>query len=176
MRLPWQREKVPAQIREALELAPGERVVAAAQTEDDGYAVASDRALHLVLPADPVADGQMTVVRIRWDLIDNASWSPPALMVELRRFVDAPPERVVLELDRRSEVPAVVRDRVTASIVVNNKVDLGRSWIRVMARRNYDSEVLEWRLQHGPGIDPADPATQALIAEQLDQIRSQWEV
>lgn len=176
MRLPWRRNPVPDEVRGAVQLLPGEQVVAADRA-DEGYVVVSDRALHLLLPSDPhsPADG-LQDVRIGWELVDRASWNPPALELQLRRSAASAPQQLVVELDHRSDLPAVVRDRVTASIVVNERIELERSWVRVVARRIFDTGELTWRLLPGPGADMADPTVGAAVEGRLEELRSQWEM
>lgn len=176
MRLPWRKNPVPDEVRSAVQLRPGELVVAAERTED-GFVVVSDRAMHLLIRAesDPAAGG-LEDVRIGWDLVDRASWNPPVLELELRRTAESAPQPFVLELDHRSDLPAVVRDRVTASIVVNERIEMEHSWVRVVARRIFDTGELQWRLLPGPGVDTGDPRIVAAIDGRLEELRSQWEV
>ena len=173
MRLPWTREKIPDHIRESVEFAPGEIVRAAGHVQDAGYAVATDMALHLLLT---VSDEDRQDLRIGWDLVDNVTWSPPALALELRRDRDSASEQLVLEIDQRSNLPAVVRNRVMDSIVVNDKIEYGRSWIRIIARKIFETGELEWRVVPGPGLDPASPDVADAIDTQLRQARLQWEM
>ena len=173
MRLPWSRPALPDDVKTAVNLNRGELVRAAVGIQDDGYAVATDQALHLLLSE---GDSEWQDHRIRWDLIDNVTWSPPALALELRRDTDASAERVVLEFDHRSDLPAVVRNRVTDSIVVNNQIDVGRSWVRVVARRVFETGEMQWRVVPGPGIDPTQPEVAAAIEEALREAREQWQM
>ena len=130
-------------------------------------------ALHLLLT---VSDEDRQDLRIGWDLVDNVTWSPPALALELRRDRDSAPEQLVLEIDQRSNLPAVVRNRVMDSIVVNDKIEYGRSWIRIIARKIFETGELEWRVVPGPGLDPASPDVADAIDTQLRQARLQWEM
>jgi hypothetical protein len=175
MRLPFQRAKVPVDVRSLLDLHPGERVLAADRDESGGYLVTTDRAVH-VLPAAEPGGPPVEAVRLRWDLVDLATWNPPLLMLEVRRGADDPVQRLVIALEPRSGLPAVVRDRVTGSIVVNERHEAGSGWFRILARRNSDSGALEWRVQPGPGVNPRDPAVASAIESQLQRIRGQWEV
>jgi len=175
MRLPFRREKVPADVRSSLDLRPGERVIAADLDESGAHLIATDRALHLV-PAVDADQAPAPAIRLRWDLVDLATWNPPVLLLEVRPSADDPVERLVVALEARSGLPAVVRDRVTGSIVVNERHEAGTGWFRILARRNYDSGSLEWRVQPGPGLDPRDPVVAASITSHLQRIRGQWEV
>ena len=173
MRLPWSRPPLPDDVKTAVQLQRGEIVRAAVEVQDGGYAVATDQALHLLLPQE---DEQWRDHRVRWDLIDNVNWSPPALALDMRRDTESAAETIVLEFDHRSDMPAVVRNRVTDSIVVNNQIDVGRSWVRVVARRVFETGDMDWRVVPGPGVDPQKPEVAAAIETALRDARSQWQM
>jgi len=163
MRIPWRRDTVPADVKQALVLKPGERVLSVCHSEDTAYLVATDRALHLVDPPEQV--------RWRWDEIDRATWQPPLLELQLQ--VEGGFSQRVVPVDAQGELPAVVRDRVTNSIIVNSRVVVPGGQVRVVARRNSDTGILEWRIVPGPGVDPTDPAVRALTDLELTRLRGQ---
>lgn len=167
MRLPWRRQALPAEVRSAVELRPGERVLSACRSGDVAHLVATDRALYVV------TDGQ--AVRWRWDLIDHARWEPPDLTVDVRPDADAAPTRHVLAADPASDVPAVVRDRVTTSIVVNSSVVVPGGTVRVVARRNSDDGGFEWRLVPTSGVALDNPSVAGPVEAELRSLRAQYE-
>lgn len=176
MRIPWRRELVPEDVRAAVALQPGERVLAAAPGGDQAFLVASDRALYVV-PAVPGPDESAPgergpARRIRWDLIDRARWEPPLLLLELRADETAPVRAEQLAVDQTGDLPAVVRDRVTNSILVNSRIDVAGGHARVVARRNTDTNLLQWRIVTSPGVDPQDPLVQQAARRELDDLRS----
>ena len=89
---------------------------------------------------------------------------------------DAAPEQLALDMDQRADLPAVVRNRVTDSIVVNDKIEYGRSWIRIIARKIFETQEVEWRVVPGPGLDASAPDVADAIELHLHQARSQWEM
>jgi hypothetical protein len=164
----FRRRRVPAQVQEAVALAATERVLAAAKCDDGQHVVASDRALYLVA-AD--ADPEQTI-RMRWDLIDKATWEPPVMAVDSRDAADEPVTRTVLAFQTDGELPAVVRERVTNSIVVNSQIAVSGGTARVLARRNSDDGLLQWRVVLSPGVDGDDPAVRAATEAELSDLRS----
>ncbi len=159
------RQKVPAEVRAAVPLARGERVLAACRSGDDGaHLVASDRALYVV--------GVAGVRRWRWDLIDRAGWQPPLLLLTAREQDDGPLHSEDLPADPDSAVPAVVRERVTNSILINNRVDVPGGSARLVARRDSDTGELRWRVVFGSGVTEDDPRVQQRVAAELADLRS----
>ncbi|MFN8125642.1 MAG: hypothetical protein U0R64_03925 [Candidatus Nanopelagicales bacterium] len=167
MRLPWRREPVPAEVKAALEMVPGERVLSVCRSGDTQYLVASDRALYVVAPP--------TAVRWRWDLIDQARWDPPSLHIDVRDDADSPPVAHTLDADPTGDLPGVVRDRVTNSIIVNSAVAVGSGTVRVVARRNSDAGTFEWRLVPSAGVRLDDPAVAGVVDTELRRLRAQFE-
>ena len=94
-----------------VEVAPGERVMAHARTPSGAPVVVTAEALYL-----PQRSGE--VRRLAWDDVVSAIWESPVLEV-LEAGVTAP-ARVLLE--ERGRVPEAVRERVTSSIVVSERV------------------------------------------------------
>lgn len=152
-------------MRASVRLAPGERVLSATGSRDGAHLVASDRALYVVLPPD--------AQRLRWDLIDLATWTPPDLALHVRPDESTPPEQQFFAVDDLdADLPAVVRDRVENSIVVNSRVAVTGGHARVVARRHQDTGRLQWRIVFGDGVDPADPQVQAAANAELADLRA----
>lgn len=164
MRWGGRRQRVPDEVRAVVPLAPSERVLAAARSTEATYLVASDRALYSV--TGPAA------TRWRWDLVDRAVWDPPMLQLDVRPDEQSAPVRKVCPVDQRGELPAVVRDRVENSIVVNSRIEVTGGYARVLARRNTDTGRLQWRVVFGPGVDPSDQDVQAAAQAELADLRS----
>lgn len=164
MRLPWRREKVPDEVRQALSLPRGEQVLSVCRSEEGAYLAATDRALYRVVPPE--------VERLRWDRIDRAVWEPPTLTLSVRDADAGPPTARAWPADLSGELPAVVRDRVTGSILVNTQVAVDGGTARVLARRNSDTGEVAWRVVFGAGVDPQDPHVQAVAQAELRDLRS----
>lgn len=152
MRLPGRR-RPPRGVLAALPAEPGDRVLAWAPY-DGGHLVAT---LHGLCD---LPDGGEPAL-LHWDEVDRAE------LVEGRFVVRQTP------LDGRAHVRSypvqdptalgqVVRDRVTASIVVNNAHRLRSSGtVRVLARRREGEDALRWLLAFDRPRDAADPAARA---------------
>ncbi|TAK68959.1 MAG: hypothetical protein EPO13_09375 [Actinomycetota bacterium] len=165
------RRAVPEPVRHRDSLLPGERVLAWATLPRAGrarsYAVATQRALHAeVLPTG----------RVPWDAVVRASWDEPWLDV-LVDVAGAGRRRVRLELTEPGEVPVVVRERVNASIVVAQRVELrDNAGARLVGRRGSDDGVLRWDVVFDAGLDPQDPMLRDLAEAALAELRSGWGV
>jgi hypothetical protein len=152
-----------------VDLQAGERAIAWApgprtREGDPTYIVASDRALHVGPWAQPS--------RIPWDLVDKATWDEPVLEMTVRARPGAPARPVRLRLEEPGDLPVVVRERVVASVVVQQHVALrGDKGARIVARQGSDDGVVRWSVVFDPGLDPRDPALRAEADEALARLR-----
>lgn len=150
------RLRAPVSIRAA---APGERVLAWA-TCAEGTVVATRDAL--LLPGSS---------RLPWPRIEHATWADAVLTVTT---VDG--ETIRLTLDDPGDVPEVVRERVTSTVVGETHVRLrGKAGVLLVARRTETGEVA-WSLRWDPGLDSRDPALARAAADALAATRSAWGV
>jgi hypothetical protein len=157
------RGRLPATILDSLALPRGERPLAVAGTRGGSYVVATVSALHL-----PSRTGGF--VRLPWERIDRATWEAGWLHVyETGRGGE---HRV--ELPSPGAVPETVRERVTATIVVNHHTVLpGGGKIRITGRRTPGTGELHWSFVFGAGLDPADPGLRAQAEQILENLRRQ---
>ena len=166
----------PAAVRSVV--APGERVLAWAYDRGGRVVVASTLAVYV---PDPEGDGRGDAagdgargdepVRLPYEQVASATWDEPTLDVTT---VGPRRRRFVLDLDEPGLVPVIVRDRVTASIVVTEHVSLvGSAGARVTARRSPagDAEVT-WHVVFDAGLDAADPGLRAAADAAIDQLRA----
>lgn len=154
---------LPAQARASLGLEAGERVLAHARTSDGAYLVATDRALHL-------PSGR----RVGWEHVEHAHWQRGGVHVrEVATLGEAPREHNVA-VPEPENLPEVVRDRVTASIVINQYLRLeGQRGVRIVGRRGLGSDEIVWNLIFDAGLDTRDPALRARAGELLTEVRRQ---
>jgi len=111
-------------------------------------------------------------LRIDWDRVNAATWEDPLLRVVTAR------ETHVFDVEDCGLLPEVIRERVRASILVSEHVDLrGDAGARFSARRVPfgDSEV-RWTVAFDPGLDPADPELRRLAHEALERLRQTYGV
>ncbi len=149
---------------DAVEVQPGERILASATTPSGaGVAVTRD-ALYL-----PQRNGESH--RISWERVETAGWDSPVL--EVLEIGASAPHRVLLEDEGR--VPEAVRERVTASIVVSERVVLvvgdQPAGARITGRRVSGNDQLHWTVLFDAGIDPSDPTMRVAADRELARMR-----
>ncbi len=168
--LPWglvplfaRRRALPDTVRRALDLPPGDRVLAAAALAGDGWVVVSRRALHL-------AEGD-AVVRHPWSDVDRAAFAPepPALRVH---WVTGAVQQLRLAPPVGAAFAQTFRERVQSSVVHAETVTApGGTVLRVALRRGEDGGLFTQVI--GPGtVDVTDPAVAALLDEAESRVRA----
>ncbi len=147
-------------------VARGERVLAWAPTSDEATVQGTRDALYLPGREPP---------RLPWEEIATADWDSDERelhVVEIGSFGEPQPEHrlVLVEPDR---LLSLVRERVTASIVVQRQVSIsGRLGARVLGRRAPGGRgAIAWFVDYDDGLDPADPAVAAIVDEALTVAR-----
>lgn len=171
MRLVRRRPELPDGARGAVDR--GERVLAWTEAVDGTTLVVTRPALVLV-PASPAAPA----VRLPWETVHRAEWDQETATLTVERVEDygRPVSRHVLELTSPGAVLDVVRERVTASVVLQRRVELGRRrGFTVIARRPPSERSvpgaappgLRWAFQFDPGVDPDDPDVAAVADQAL---------
>ena len=164
--------KAPADLRQRLSIPGSEKVLAWGSgpmpggdraAAEVGYLAATDRAFYVEGAGD----------RIGWDRISRASWEEPVLDVVLEDENGRAAGRMRLRVDVSGDLPAAVHDRVTASVVVSEVIDLGDgAKARMVARRPSDDGEVRWSVVFDAGVDPSDPQLQARAREALADLRS----
>ena len=125
-------------------------------------AVATNRALYL----------KATGERIRWDNVAKAVWDEPMMNLTLVADDGQGNGGRIIELGRATDLPAAIHDRVTASVIVSERADLGDGAAAMLvARRNSDSGQITWSVVFETGLDPKDPALITRAAAELAQLR-----
>jgi hypothetical protein len=148
--------RTPAEVREAV--VPPDRALTYA-AGPDGYVIATDRALY------------MGGARLPWFQVDRAMWDEEGLTVVT---TDGRSHRALLPEPGR--IPEAVRERVTASIVVNQYAPLdARGGVLLVARKT-DEDQLVWEFVFDPGLDPTDPGLRALAEQALEETRRSFGV
>lgn len=133
-------------------LEPRERVLAVGSG-----AVATLTALHL--PG---------IGRLPYQKIEYATWNDGVLTV---REVGGARHRV--ELTEPGSVPETVRERVTATVVVNHHTKLAAGGVRIIGRRPLQADTIDWSFVFDKGLDPDDPGIQAQAEQALEDVRRQ---
>lgn len=166
MRSVGRRTRTP---RPEIGLAPGEQLLAWAAAEDGRVLAGSHDAVHIVgaTPED--------AVRIPWEQVEAASWQGSTGTFRISEVGTWGDERVEheLALADAGRLPELVRERVTASIVLQRHVPVaeGRG-LRVIARRAPRGEAeIFWVYEYDEGVDPADPEVARAARTALAQAR-----
>jgi hypothetical protein len=141
--------------RPSLEVAPGETTLAAAMTAD-GRPVCGTR------------DALYVPFRIPWEQVDVADWDQDTSTLRVVE-TDAEPFEVVLEAEEPRRFLELIRERVTASVVLQRRVPVtGKRGLRVVARRAPGRRGdLLWSVRYDEGVDPDDPEVRRLAADTL---------
>lgn len=147
------------------ELQPGERLLATG-SGPDGTASATTRGL-----SGP--DGI-----VEWHQVESATWDGENDVLTIIEVADRPSNkrRHRFTLDKPGRLVDVVREQVTASVLVSRHVPVesnGRG-VRVTGRRAPGDEVT-WSAQVDSGIDMNDPATRARVDEAVALVRGEVE-
>ncbi|MGV1036635.1 MAG: hypothetical protein ACOYD0_06360 [Candidatus Nanopelagicales bacterium] len=106
-----------------------------------------------------------------WQVVLRAAWDEPVLeVVTLPGSGGTAVTRITL--DQPGSVPQLVWERVNSTIVMQRHVDLvGSSGVTLVARRQADSDDINWQFVFDAGLDPADEQLREQAAEELAIIR-----
>lgn len=125
----------------------------------------------LIVTTDRAMYAPGYVDRLEWEQVLRASWEDPILEVVLLDGKGST-EFLRVNLDKAGSVPQVLFDRVTATIVMQTRVELdGSRGATLVARRVPDSEEIRWEVVFDPGIDPSNPQLRAIADERLVWLR-----
>jgi hypothetical protein len=157
--------RVPPEVLERAGLARGEKVLSAAATDDGRWLLGTRDTFVVVEPPERGAD----VLRIAWERVESADWDRDQDRLRLTEVADfgcVQPVHV-FAVPQASQLLQLVRERVTASVLLQRRVRVGdRRGLTVIARRPpYGGGEVTWVFELDPGVDPDDPA----VREAADQ-------
>ena len=149
--------------RPPIEVGAGERLLAWATTAQGPVGGTRDA---LYLPD----------ARVPWERVQATDWDRETSVLrvsEVGSWGAVRPEHV-LDVEEPGRLLELVRERVTASVVLQRHVPLeGRRGVRVIARRAPSgNQPVQWIYEYDEGVDPADPVVQAAAAEALEAARA----
>jgi len=155
--------RLPAGIRERLEIPKGERVIAwGVDSANDHYVLATDKALY----------PEQVKERLRWDFISKATWDEPILHVTVHDASGATKGIIKLRVEESGDLPAAVFALVTESVVISEHVELwDGAGARMVARRDGDEGTIWWSVVFDTGLNASDPALRARADEELAALR-----
>jgi hypothetical protein len=156
--------------RPAVEVEPGERVLAWADTTDGAVAAGTREAFYLT-----DASGA-SPLRLPWEQVEAAGWDRDESILRIAEVGSWGEERPThrVPLDDPRDLLQLVRERVTASIVLQRHVPVAdRRGLRVVARRSPVGDApMEWFFEYDAGVDPDDPAVRAAASAALARARA----
>ncbi|MCK9824973.1 hypothetical protein NOCD_15925 [Nocardioides cavernae] len=158
----WARTSSPT-----VAVAAGERVLAAA-TASDGTVLAGTRDAFYV-----VAGGETR--RVPWEQVEAADWDRDTDSFRLSEVGTWGAQRPVhtATLEEPGRLLELVRERVTASVVLQRHVTVGgRRGLRVIARRApAGTGRIQWVYEYDEGVDPDAPAVRAAARSALEAMQ-----
>lgn len=153
----------PLRRRPDLDVARGERVLAAATADGISFGGTRD--------AFYPGDGR----RVPWEEVERATWNSDdsqLTVAEVGSWGEARREHVY-EVEEPDRLLQLIRERVTASVVLQRHVPIdGARGVRVIARRPPRGGELRWLFEYDEGVDPIDPAVRQRAQAALAQARA----
>lgn len=172
MRLRWtglRRPPVPADVTAAIGPADGDRLLAWG-TDDAGTTLVAGR--HRLYVVRPGAEGGLDLALSRpWHLVDAGTYAEGGVLRVT--WVDGePPVRVVLT--EPGELPETLRERVQATVVLAETIDIGqRRSAKVVVRRDLATNALLSQAVLGRGVRSDDPGVAEQVRAGLARVREQ---
>lgn len=141
----------------------GEHIMATGkgpETYQPPAVIATDHALYFATATEPT--------RLPWISIARASWEDPWLVLHT-----VTGEKITLHLAPAGELPPVVRDRVTASVLIRERVALDSGGTVVcVGRREPGSDTVTWLLEFDADTDSSSPEIRASADRALTELRA----
>lgn len=119
-----------------------------------------------------VRDGSVVIDR-PWHMVDTGSWVDESARLTVT-WVDRAPASVWELGEEPGTFPQVLRERVQATVVLADEVDLGsKRRARVVVRRDLATGALLSQTILGRGVRSTDPGVREQTASALDRLREQ---
>jgi len=118
------------------------------------------------------SDGPSVVLDRQWHMVDTATWDDETARLTVN-WVDKAPA-TVWELTEPGTFPQVLRERVQATVVLSDEVDLGpKRKARVVVRKDLADGTLMGQTILGRGVRSTDPGVSEETRAALDRLREQ---
>ena len=157
-------EKLPADVRSALDLDRGDRVLAHGRLDDGSWAVATTSSL--------VRSTGTSSASCRWCDVDRGSWDPTSSTLTVTWVDGRAPLLLRFAHPAKTSIMSVFRERVQASVVMSETVPVGTGLTaRVAVRKDHHGNLLT-QVVGDAGADLSDPLTQAAVRSALARLRS----
>ncbi len=153
--------RLPDDVRRALDLRRGEKVLATAPLTD-GWAIATTQHLQVV-------GGEQ--LRRAWSDVDGARLDPESAELTVTWVDGSAPSVLRLDEEHARVLARTVHERVQSSVVHTARVTVpGGSVVRIALRRDADGGLLTQVLGDGR-VDLTDPRTAAAVDEAEAKVR-----
>ena len=160
-------EKLSTQARTALDLGSGERVLTWAREEGSGTTIVATN--HRLCAVDPT--GALSLAR-PWHDVDGGSWSAELTQLTVTWVDGSRPAQWVL--GGTTLLPETLRERVQASVVLAQRIELGpRRWAKVVIRQDLGSGDLVEQVVLARGVRADDAEMTARTDAALAYLREQ---
>jgi hypothetical protein len=160
-------EKLPARVRAAVELGSGERVLTWAREESSGTTVVATN--HALYAVDAAA--ARTLAR-PWHEVDGGTWSAELTQLTVTWVDGSRPSQWLL--GATSLLPETLRERVQASVVLAQRIELGpRRSAKVVIRQDLATGDLVEQVVLGRGVRADDPELTTRTGAALAYLREQ---
>ena len=173
MRIAWtglRRPSVPADVEAVIMAANPDRLLAWAEVPGGRTVVAGRHRLHVTT----IAPGTDPVVSLSrpWHLVDAGSWDGESSTLTVTWVDGERPTRLVIP--EPGQVPETLRERVQASVVLAEAVDLGnRRSAKVVVRKDLATSRLLSQAVLPPGVRSSDPGVSEQVRAGLARVREQ---
>ena len=118
-----------------------------------------------------VREGSVVLDR-QWHMVDTGSWDDATALLTVH-WVDKAPA-TTWELTEPGTFPQVLRERVQATVVLSDEVDLGaKRKAKVVVRKDLANGALMGQTILGRGVRSTDPGVREDTRAALDRLREQ---
>ena len=173
MRVHWSGRRhpaVPAEVATAIAPEEHEKLLAWAAEDGSGVTVVAGR--HRLYAVAPGPDGPQVTLSRPWHLVDAGLWSGEDGSLRVTWVDGQRPARFVLT--DPGLLPETLRERVQASVIVSEALDLGnRRTARVVVREDLTTRALLSQVLLGPGVRSTDPGVSEQVSDGLARVREQ---
>ncbi len=173
MRLQWtglRRPGVPGDVATTIAPEHGEKLLAWAADERTGGTVVAGR--HRLYAVAPGPERLVVALTRPWHLVDAGTWDGEARTLTVTWVDGERPVRFVLT--DPGQLPETLRERVQASVVLAEAVDLGgRRTAKVVVRKDLAADRLLSQAVLPPGVRSTDPGVAEQVRLGLARVREQ---
>lgn len=157
---------VPDEVASALRERATDVLSVARDARSTAYVVATKTHVYAVRDASVVLDRQ-------WHMVDTGTWADETGLLTVNWVDKAPASVWELGVDPGT-FPQVLRERVQATVVLSDEVDLGaKRRARVVVRKDLANGALMGQTILGRGVRSTDPGVREDTRAALDRLREQ---